>query len=80
MITMHWQEWIVALLVLLCTARIGMNVISFFRSSGKKNSPCDSCPTGCEIKRLYDRKRMECSDKPEEKGKKKSCENKKCCG
>lgn len=63
MMTTHWQEWIVALLVLLCIIRIGMSVISFFHPSKKERDPCSNCPTGCEIKKLYDKKRLGCLDK-----------------
>ena len=59
-----WQEWVVALLLLLCAVRIGMSIYSF-------SHPCDSCASGCELKNLYDKKRAECSGVT--KKKKKSC-------
>lgn len=31
----NWQEWVVALLLLFCSIRIGMNIYSFFIGSKK---------------------------------------------
>lgn len=69
----NWQEWVVAILLLLCVVRIGMSVYSFFRCTKEKGNPCASCASGCDIKRLYDEKRDECR-----KGSKKA--KKSCCG
>lgn len=69
----NWQEWVVALLLLLCAVRIGQNIYVFFRRVKEKNSPCANCATGCELKQLYEKKRAGCSE--ERKNTKK-----KCCG
>lgn len=68
-----WQEWAVALLLLLCAVRIGKGIYVFFSRMEKNNNPCDNCASGCELKGLYDKKRAACSD-----GRKK--EKKSCCG
>ena len=67
----NWQEWVVGVLLLLCAVRIGMSVYSFFHRSKENSSPCDSCASGCELKKLYDEKRAECGKAT--KKKKKSC-------
>lgn len=67
-----WQEWAVALLLLLCVGRIGKGLCSFFSRAGKKNNPCETCVSGCELKSIYDRKRTGC-DKEYKKKKKKCC-------
>ena len=66
-----WQEWVVALLLLLCAVRIGMSIYSFSHRVKENGNPCDSCASGCEPKNLYDQKRAECSGVT--KKKKKSC-------
>ena len=50
-----WQEWVVALLLLLCAVRIGMSIYSFFHRVKENGNPCDSCASGCELKNLYDK-------------------------
>lgn len=66
-----WQEWAVALVLLCCAFWVGRYLRSFFLSDKKKSSPCDSCVTGCDIKRLYDQKQKDCvAGKQKEK---KSC-------
>lgn len=69
----NWQEWVVAILLLLCVVRIGMSIYSFFRRANEKDNPCAGCASGCELKRLYDEKRDECSKK-RKKTKKSCCE------
>lgn len=66
-----WQEWVVALLLLLCAVRIGKGIYVFFSRMEKNNSPCDNCASGCELKDLYRRKQRDCAK--ERKKKKKSC-------
>ena len=58
---------------LLCVIRIGMSVYAFFRRAKEGGNPCDTCATGCDLKRLLDEKRAECG-----KGRKKK--KKSCCG
>jgi uncharacterized membrane protein len=69
----NWQEWVIALLLLLCVIRIGMSVYAFFRRAKEGGNPCDTCATGCDLKRLLNEKRAECG-----KGRKKK--KKSCCG
>lgn len=66
-----WQEWVVALLLLLCAVRIATSAYSFFRQAKEKSNPCENCVSGCELKDLYEKKRAECSGGT--KKKKKSC-------
>lgn len=68
----NWQNWAVALILLLCIVRIGQRVYAFFMKVREKRNPCENCATGCELKQLYEKKRSECSD-----GKKEI--KKKCC-
>ncbi|MDY5237437.1 MAG: hypothetical protein SPH57_02985 [Bacteroides helcogenes] len=69
----NWQEWVVALLLLFCSIRIGMNIYSFFHRIKENSNPCNGCTNGCELKKLYDEKHGGCSCT----GKKKK---KSCCG
>ena len=43
-----WQEWVVALLLLLCAVRIGMSIYSFFHRVKENGNPCDSCASGVQ--------------------------------
>lgn len=69
----NWQNWVVALVLLLCVIRIGQRIYIFFRRIKEKRNPCENCATGCELKQLYDKKRAECSGVRKET-------QKKCCG
>ena len=66
-----WQEWVVALLLLLCAVRIGMSIYSFFHRVKENGNPCDSCASGCELKDMMEKKQKECSSK--KKNTKKNC-------
>ena len=68
-----WQEWVVALLLLLCAVRIGMSIYSFFHRVKENGNPCDSCASGCELKNMMEKKRRECDVK-------KKSTKKNCCG
>lgn len=70
---MNWQQWVVALLLLLCAVRIGWGFYTFFRRTKKSDNPCANCVTGCDLKRLMDDKRAECGTKKKDK-------KKNCCG
>ena len=61
-----WQEWVVALLLLLCAVRIGMSIYSFFHRVKENGNPCDSCASGCELKDMMEKKQKECSSKKKE--------------
>lgn len=67
-----WQDWIVALVVVLCIARVGMSIWNMFLTSKKDgNNPCAHCPQPCDLKRQYDQKVQNCCH--EDKKSKKSC-------
>lgn len=70
---MNWQQWVVAILLLLCIVRIGWGIYTFFRRTKENSNPCANCVTGCDLKRLMDEKRAACSVTKKEK-------KKKCCG
>ncbi|MCD8183980.1 MAG: hypothetical protein LUE99_13850 [Bacteroides sp.] len=69
----NWQNWVVAVVLLLCAIRIGQSIYAFFRHVKEKRNPCENCASGCELKQLYDKKRAECSGERKET-------KKKCCG
>ena len=71
--TWDWQEWVVALLIVLCVARMVYGIYNFFCSTKNNENPCASCASGCELKDMMEKKRKECSSK-----KKKTKKN--CCG
>lgn len=66
-----WQEWVVALLLLLCAVRIGMSIYSFFHQVKENGNPCGNCISRCELGSLCGKERAECSGIA--KKKKKSC-------
>lgn len=68
-----WQNWAVALILLLCIVRIVQGVSVFFRRMREKRNPCENCANGCELRRLYEKKRAECNGVRKEM-------KKKCCG
>lgn len=70
---MTTQEWIVALIVLLCLVEVGRRIIRFFRSTKRKQNPCANCTTGCDLKRMFDEKQQECKANSKKN-------KKKCCG
>ena len=70
---MNWQQWAVAILLLLCIVRIGWGIYAFFRRTKENGNPCANCVTGCDLKRLMDEKHVECSATKKDK-------KKKCCG
>ncbi len=67
---MSWQEWIVALLVLGCLARIGIRVYTLFKRAKENRTLCDSCTSGCE--RKQSEAKSDCCGCMQKK-KKKSC-------
>lgn len=68
-----WQEIVVAAIVLGCIILIGRKFFLFLRKIAKKDNPCDSCVSGCELKRQLDEKRKGC-------GVSMTRPTKKCCG
>lgn len=66
---MNWQELAVALLLLLCAARIGTGIFAFFHKTGGKANPCADCPAKCGLKRQFDKKQQECAGRQTSKAK-----------
>ncbi len=73
MINWGWQEWAVALLVVVCVVRIGMWVRDFFRQVKSGKNPCETCSCDCELRNLSSEARANCKEK-------RRSSNKKCCG
>lgn len=69
----NWQEWVVALLILLCVFRMVSRIYTFFRQTRKNESPCSTCVSGCELKNQLGRKQSDCKEKDQRL-------KKKCCG
>lgn len=60
---MDWQDIIVGIIMLLCAAWIARGFFGKSRAKDSGYSVCSSCPTPCDIKQLYDKKRDSCSSK-----------------
>lgn len=56
----NWQEWGVALILLVCAGRIVFTLFSFFRKNEKKSNPCQSCISACSLRPSYKEKRVSC--------------------
>ena len=67
----NWQSWVVGVLVVACIARMIYGILLFFRRAKENKNPCSTCVTGCELKDIVERKRMECPSK--KKSTKKNC-------
>lgn len=72
MMSMTIQEWIVALIVLLCVIEVGRRILRFFRSAKNNANPCANCAGGCDMKRMFDEKQQKCREN-QKKGNKKYC-------
>lgn len=59
-----WQEWAVAVLIVLCILQVVIRTRSFFQKINKKTSPCDSCASGCELKNQLNKKQQKCKNTP----------------
>ncbi len=68
-----WQEWVVALLVVVCVVRIGYRLRDFFRRVKSGKNPCGDCSCDCELRNLPLQERKDCKER-------KRKPNKKCCG
>lgn len=69
----NWQECIVAISVGICVLWIMHNIYLFFHRIKKKQNPCDNCVSGCELKKMMDKKKEECIER-DKKIKKNCCE------
>lgn len=67
------QQILVILIGLGCLALIVMRIYHAFSTSTDKKSPCDNCPTGCDLQRVLKEKQRDC----DKKGTKRK---KSCCG
>lgn len=47
MIMNDWQDWIVALILVLCGWQIMRGLRSFMQKMNGRRSPCSHCPGGC---------------------------------
>lgn len=70
----NWQNWAVALILLLCIVRIGQSIYSFFRGVKEKRNPCANCATGCEL-RIYMRRNVRSVVKKEKKQRKNAADS-----
>ena len=70
---MSWQEWVVAVLVVLCVLRLIYSVRLFFRRAKSDDNPCANCASGCKLKELMEKRKQECRTK-------KKSTKKNCCG
>lgn len=70
---MNWQNIIVIIVVLLCAIEVARRVLRFFCSAKNDDNPCASCTSGCDLKKMFDKKQQECGSKQ-----KKGNANKKC--
>ncbi len=43
----HWQEWVVALVLLVCLVRIGKRLYATFHARKGGGTPCGCCPGSC---------------------------------
>ena len=72
-LSMSTQEWIVAVIVLLCAIEVGRRIIRFFFFAKNDDNPCANCAGGCDLKRMLDEKQHKCKGELKDN-------NKKCCG
>lgn len=76
----NWQEWAVALVIVLCVLRIAYWAWQSFRRTRDNDNPCAHCTNVCELKRQLDKQREKCN---KEKGKinpNNKSSKKNCCG
>lgn len=69
--TWGWQEWAVALLIILCIIRMIYGICVFFRRTKNNENPCAGCVSGCDLKSQLEQKQQEC--KTTRKSSKKKC-------
>ena len=70
---LEWQDWIVALIVLLCVGRLSVSLWHLYQKTTGAENPCAHCTEPCDIKRLYDQKVQNCCH-GHKKTKKSCCE------
>jgi hypothetical protein len=50
MIVNNWQQWTVALVLLVCLIRIIQRSYAFFHRTKSSGTPCEGCQTNCALK------------------------------
>ena len=68
----NWQDWVVALLLVLCMGRIVYNVVRSFRRAGRGESPCSHCSGACSS-RHFSVQDDSCCCQGQKKNKKSCC-------
>lgn len=46
----NWQNWLVILIVILSFGWVAYKLYQFIMRAKRKESPCDSCATGCSLR------------------------------
>lgn len=60
--SIDWQMAIVIVILLLCLVWMVRRIRFFFHRNRKNISPCDSCTSDCELKRLFMQQQAKCRD------------------
>ncbi|MCD8292436.1 MAG: hypothetical protein LUC23_01575 [Prevotellaceae bacterium] len=63
----HWQEWVVALVLLACAVRIGKRLYATFRASKEGRGACGCCAGSCHCDKMKEGKRENRYGQPGEK-------------
>lgn len=67
------QEIIVIAVVCFCMFYAVRRLFIFFKGSANGKNPCENCPSGCELQKMLEEKKQECT-------KNKKYHKKNCCG
>lgn len=57
---MNLQSIIVIAIVIICILYVGHHIINYFKSVKKGENPCASCPSGCELHQIIEKKKQRC--------------------
>ncbi|MEG2514292.1 MAG: FeoB-associated Cys-rich membrane protein [Bacteroidaceae bacterium] len=60
---MSLQEIIVIAIVFFCVNYVGYSIFRYFKNAKENKNPCANCSSGCDLKRMMDEKKKECSKK-----------------
>lgn len=69
----NWQNWAVAVVLLLCAFRMVKGFYSFYRNIKEKRTACNCCANDCGLKHSHDKEEKDCCRNH-------SKEKKNCCG